>query len=164
VVPASELVPGDIVMLEAGDQVPADGRLLFANSVEIDEAMLNGESRPTAKDISPVDSDVVAVGDRSCMAHMNTVVTRGRLEMVVTATGMATEIGRIAGLLDATERTTLQRLLDGLAHSLAKLAAAIVTLVFVIGLLRGQSVSEVMLPRLRWRSPRSLRGCRRRRR
>ncbi len=147
VVPASELVPGDIVLLEAGDRVPADGRLLVANSVEIDEAVLTGESRPAAKDTAPIDADVVAVGDRSCIAHMNTVVTRGRLEMVVIATGMHTEIGRIAGLLGATEteRTPLQRQLDGLAHSLAKLAAVIVAAVFAIGLLRGQSVSEVML-------------------
>ncbi len=147
VVPTAELVPGDIVLLEAGDRVPADGRLLVANSVEIDEAVLTGESRPAAKDTAPLDADVVAVGDRSCIAHMNTVVTRGRLEMVVTATGMHTEIGRIAGLLGATEteRTPLQRQLDGLAHSLAKLAAVIVAAVFAIGLLRGQSVSDVML-------------------
>ncbi len=147
VVPASELVPGDIVLLEVGDRIPADGRLLVANSVEIDEAVLTGESRPAAKDTAPIDADVVGLGDRSCMAHMNTVVTRGRLEMVAIATGMHTEIGRIAGLLGATEteRTPLQRQLDGLAHSLAKLAALIVAAVFAIGLLRGQSVSEVML-------------------
>ena len=147
VVPAAELVPGDVVLLEAGDRVPADGRLLVANSVEIDEAVLTGESRPTSKNTAAIDADAVAVGDRSCVAHMNTVVTRGRLEMVVTATGMDTEIGRIAGLLAATEteRTPLQRQLDGLAHSLARLAAVIVAAVFVIGLLRGQSLSEVML-------------------
>ena len=149
VVPASELVPGDIVLLEAGDRVPADGRLLVANSVEIDEAVLTGESRPAAKHTLCIDAgaDAVPVGDRACVAHMNTVVTRGRLEMVVTATGMDTEIGRIAGLLASTEteRTPLQRQLDGLAHSLAKLAAVIVAAMFVIGLLRGQSVSDVML-------------------
>jgi Ca2+-transporting ATPase len=147
VVPAAELVPGDIVLLEAGDRVPADGRLLVANNVEIDEAVLTGESRPSAKGTGPVDADVVAVGDRTCVAHMNTVVTRGRLEMVVTATGMQTEIGRIASLLGgtATERTPLQRQLDGLAHSLAKLAALIVAAVFAIGLVRGESVSDVML-------------------
>ena len=147
VVPAVELVPGDIVLLEAGDRVPADGRLLVANNVEIDEAVLTGESRPTAKGTRAVVEEVVAVGDRSCMAHMNTVVTRGRLEMVVTATGMNTEIGRIAGLLGATEteRTPLQRQLDRLAHSLAKLAGVIVAAVFAIGLLRGQPISEVIL-------------------
>lgn len=147
VVPAAELVPGDIVLLEAGDRVPAVGRLLVANSAEIDEAVLTGESRPAPKSIAAIDDEVVAIGDRSCMAHMNTVVTRGRLEMVVTATGMGTEIGRIAGLLGATEteRTPLQRQLDRLAHSLAKLAGVIVAAVFAIGLLRGQPVSEVML-------------------
>ena len=146
-VTAAELVPGDIVLLEAGDRVPADGRLLVAHSVEIDEAALTGESHPTAKGTASVDGDAVAIGDRTCMAHMNTVVTRGRLEMVVTATGMATEIGRIAGLLGATEteRTPLQRQLDGLARSLAKLAALIVGAVCVIGMLRGQPASDVML-------------------
>ena len=146
-VPASDLVPGDIVLLGAGDRVPADGRLLVANNVEIDEAVLTGESRPAIKQLSLVDRDGVAVGDRSCIAHMNTIVTRGRLEMVVTATGMGTEIGRIAVLLrnTETERTPLQRQLDGLADSLSKLAAVIVAAVFVIGLLRGQSVSDVML-------------------
>ncbi len=147
VVLASELAPGDIVLLEAGDRVPADGRLLVANSVEIDEAVLTGESRPTAKDVDSVDAEGVSIGDRSCIAHMNTIVTRGRIEMVVTATGMDTEIGRIARLLSSTEseRTPLQRQLDGLAHSLAKLAALIVALVAAIGLLRGQSLSDVLL-------------------
>jgi P-type Ca2+ transporter type 2C len=146
-VPAAEVVPGDIVLLAAGDRVPADGRILIANNVEIDEAVLTGESRPTAKNTTALDDEAVAFADRSCMAHMNTVVTRGRLELVVTATGMETEIGRIAGLLGATEteRTPLQRQLDGLAHSLAKLAGAIVAAVFAIGLLRGQPISEVML-------------------
>jgi P-type Ca2+ transporter type 2C len=147
VVAASDLVPGDIVLLEAGDRVPADGRLLVANNAEIDEAVLTGESHPVLKQLDPIDREDVAVGDRSSMAHMNTIVTRGRIEMVVTATGMRTEIGRIAGLLQSTdaERTPLQRQLDGLAHSLAKLAGIIVLAVFVIGLLRGQSLSDVML-------------------
>ena len=146
-VPATQLVSGDIVLLEAGDRVPADGRLLLATNLEIEEAALTGESQPAAKDTEPRDRDQVAVGDRTCMAHMNTTVTRGSGELLVTATGMQTEIGRIAGLLRATptERTPLQRQLDGLGHSLAKLAGAIVIAVAVIGLLRGESVSDVIL-------------------
>ncbi len=135
------------MLLEAGDRVPADGRVLVANNAEIDEAVLTGESRPTTKGTAEVDTDDVAIGDRTCMAFMNTVVTRGRIEMVVTGTGMGTEIGRIAGLLGATEseRTPLQRQLDHLAHSLAKLAGLVVLAVLAIGLARGQSLTDVML-------------------
>ncbi len=144
-VPATELVPGDIVMLTAGDRVPADGRLLVAQGLEIDEAALTGEAQPVVKSTDTVDVD--AVGDRTCMAHMNTIVTRGRGEMVVTSTGMATEMGKVADLLRSTEAelTPLQRQLDGLAHSLAKLAGVVVALVFAIGLVRGQSLSDMLL-------------------
>ena len=145
--PAGELLPGDIVMIEAGDRVPADGRLLFANTLEVEEAALTGESQPSLKAIDAIDRDEVPLGDRKNMVYMNTTVTRGRGEYVVTATAMHTEIGRIAGLLreTETERTPLQKQLDGLAHSLAKLAAVIVIAVFVIGLLRGDSASELLL-------------------
>jgi len=145
--PAGELLPGDIVMIESGDRVPADGRLLFANSLEIEEAALTGESQPSTKGVESIDRDSVPLGDRKNMVYMNTTVTRGRGEYVVTATGMETEIGRIAGLLRATEteKTPLQKQLDGLAHSLAKLAAGIVIAVFVIGLIRGESASDLLL-------------------
>ncbi|MFM7045242.1 MAG: HAD-IC family P-type ATPase [Ilumatobacteraceae bacterium] len=146
-VAAGELVPGDIVVLEAGDRVPADGRLLVASSLEIEEAALTGESQPAVKSTDAADRDEVPLGDRVGMAFMNTQVTRGRAEMVVTATGMRTEIGRIAGLLRGTEseRTPLQVQLDGLAHSLAKLAGVIVAAVFVIGLIRGESATDLLL-------------------
>ena len=142
-----DLVPGDVVLLEAGDRVPADGRLVVASTLEIEEAALTGESQPATKRTDPVDRDEVSLGDRQGMAYMNTQVTRGRAELVVTATGMRTEIGRIAGLLRSTdtERTPLQQQLDGLAHSLAKLAGVIVAAVFVIGLLKGDSVSDLLL-------------------
>jgi Ca2+-transporting ATPase len=144
---ASDLLPGDVVMIESGDRVPADGRLLFANSLEIEEAALTGESQPSTKGTASIDRDGVPLGDRKNMVYMNTTVTRGRGEFVVTATGMGTEIGRIAGLLRATEteKTPLQKQLDGLAHSLAKLAAVIVIAVFVIGLLRGDSAADLLL-------------------
>jgi Ca2+-transporting ATPase len=145
-VPAGELVPGDIVLIEAGDRVPADGRLLFANSLEIEEAALTGESQPSPKSIDTIDRDDVGIGDRKNIAFMNTTVTRGRAEMVVTATGMHTEIGRIAGLLRATEqeKTPLQQQLDTLAHSLAKLAGLIVVAVFAIGLIRGGDIGDLL--------------------
>ncbi len=146
-VPASELVPGDIVAVEAGDRIPADGRLVEAVQLEVEEAALTGESVPASKGVGPVAGDDVPIGDRTSMVHMQTTVTRGRGEVVVTSTGMGTEIGRIAGLLrDAPdERSPLQHQLDALARSLAKLAAVIVALVFAIGLVRGEPVSELLL-------------------
>src|SRR5512132_2069036 len=96
---AEELVPGDVVLMEAGNRVPADGRICVAATLEIEEAALTGESLPVAKSTDPVPGDDVPLGDRTCLAYMNTSVTRGRGEMVVTATGMDTEIGHIANLL-----------------------------------------------------------------
>jgi len=146
-VPAAELVPGDVVAVEAGDRIPADGRVLEAVQLEVEEAALTGESLPVAKEVAPVDDPDVPVADRTSMVHMQTTVTRGRGELLVTGTGMATEIGRIAGLLREApqEKTPLQRQLDVLAHSLAKLAAVIVALVFAIGLVRGEDVSGLLL-------------------
>jgi P-type Ca2+ transporter type 2C len=143
---AEELVPGDVVMFEAGDRIPADGRLMSATSLEIEEAALTGESHPVVKTTAALDGPA-GLGDRTQMAFMNTTATRGRGEMVVTATGMNTEIGRIAGMLRGTEqgRTPLQRQLDSLAHSLAKLAGVIVAAVFAIGLIRGESVGDLLL-------------------
>ncbi len=143
----AELVPGDIVLVEAGDRIPADGRLLIANSIEIEEAALTGESHPAVKNTDAINRADVPLGDRACVAFMNTTVTRGSAELVVTATGMHTEIGRIAGLLGATpaERTPLQVQLDRLAHSLAQLAGVIVALVVIIGLARGEAFGDLVL-------------------
>ena len=146
-IPAAELVPGDIVAVEAGDRIPADGRLVEEVQLEVEEAALTGESLPVPKQVEPVEGADAAIADRTSMVHMQTTVTRGRGELVVTATGMGTEIGRIAGLLRSSpdEKTPLQRQLDDLAHSLAKLAGVIVALVFAIGLVRGEDVSDLLL-------------------
>lgn len=104
VLPAEELVPGDVVMFEAGDKVPADGRLVEAATLEIEEAALTGESTPVLKDTAAIDRPDVALGDRLNLAFMNTTVTRGRGVMVVTATGMQTEIGHIADMMSAVEQ------------------------------------------------------------
>ena len=146
-VPAAELVPGDVVAVEAGDRIPADGRVIEAVQLEVEEAALTGESLPVAKTPDPVAGDDLPVADRTSMVHMQTTVTRGRGELVITTTGMGTEIGRIAGLLReaAPEKTPLQRQLDHLAHSLAKLAGVIVGLVFLIGLIRGEDISDLLL-------------------
>ena len=145
-VPTADIVPGDIVLIEAGDRVPADGRLVVAVNTEIDESALTGESHPTSKSTDGVPDPDAPLGDRSCMAYMNTTVTRGRAELLVTGTGMSTEIGRIAGLLRSTkvEPTPLQRQLEGLAHSLAKLAGVIVAAVIAIGLVRGDDIADLL--------------------
>ena len=145
-VDTADIIPGDVVLVEAGDRIPADGRLLTATNLEIEEAALTGESLAVAKtlDIAAKDS---ALGDRKCMTFMNTTVTRGRGEFVVTTTGMNTEMGKIAGLLASTEsdKSPLQKQLDTLAHSLAKLAGVIVALVFIIGFISGDSLSDLFL-------------------
>lgn len=145
-IPSADLVPGDIVLVEAGDRVPADGRLTLAVNLEIDESALTGESQPASKSTDVVGGDEVSLGDRTCMAYMNTTVTRGRAELVVTSTGMSTEIGRIAGLLRATEedKSPLQKQLEGLAHSLAKLSGVIVSAVIIIDLLRGDKLGDTL--------------------
>ena len=145
-VPTEQIVPGDIVLVEAGDRIPADGRLLSAVNLEIEEASLTGESHASTKSLDPVAIDA-PIGDRKCAVFMNTTVTRGRAEFVVTATGMRTEMGHIAGLLQETEtdKTPLQKQLDNLAHSLAKLAAVIVAVVFIIGLVSGDEFQDLIL-------------------
>ncbi|MFI2486982.1 cation-translocating P-type ATPase [Promicromonospora kroppenstedtii] len=144
---AGDLVPGDVVLVEAGNRVPADGRITLAATLEIEEAALTGESLPVAKSTDPVASDDIPLGDRTCMAYMNTAVTRGRGEMVVTATGMNTEIGHIANLLASTEadKTPLQKQLDGLSKIIASIAAVALVFVVVLGLIRGESFDALFI-------------------
>ncbi len=146
-VPAEELVPGDVVSFEAGDKVPADGRLLVAATLEIEEAALTGESTPVLKTVEPVAGDEVALGDRVDMAYMNSTVTRGRGEMVVTATGMATEVGEISGMLSSVqqEKTPLTRQLDQLTVLITIMAGVALALVVVFGLLNGDDFDELFL-------------------
>jgi P-type Ca2+ transporter type 2C len=144
---AEELVPGDVVLMEAGNRVPADGRIALAATLEIEEAALTGESLPVAKATEPVHGDDVPLGDRTCMAYMNTAVTRGRGEMIVTATGMDTEIGHIADMLARTEtdKTPLQKQLDGLSKIIAIIAGIALALVVLIGLARGESLDTLFI-------------------
>ncbi|WP_426573099.1 cation-translocating P-type ATPase [Aquihabitans sp. McL0605] len=146
-VPAEELVPGDIVGFEAGDKVAADGRILVAATLEIEEAGLTGESTPVSKAIGAVEGDNIPLGDRLDMAYMNSQVTRGRGEMVVTATGMATEVGHISGMLSGVEqeKTPLTKQLDQLTVIITTLAAAALVLIVVLGLIRGDSFDELFL-------------------
>jgi len=143
---AADLVPGDILLLEAGDRIPADARVLSAHSAEVAEAALTGESQAVAKLPDVVDERSV-LAERHNMVFMNTVVTRGRLEAVVTATGMGTEMGRLAGLLAATAEgeTPLQQQLDSLGKRLALIASGVVALMFVFGLLRGDPLVQTAM-------------------
>ena len=146
-VPAEELVPGDVVVFEAGDKIPADGRLLVAATLEIEESALTGESVPVLKAVDAVTGEDVPLGDRLDMAYMNSTVTRGRGEMVVTATGMSTEVGQISGMLSQVqqEKTPLTRQLDQLTVLLTIMAAAALALVVVLGLIRGDDFDELFL-------------------
>jgi P-type Ca2+ transporter type 2C len=144
---AEEVVPGDVILVEAGNRVPADGRITVAATLEIEEAALTGESLPVSKGTDPVVGTDVPLGDRTCMAYMNSSVTRGRGELVVTATGMQTEIGHIADLLAHTEadKTPLQKQLDGLSKIIATIAGIALVLVVVIGLIRGDSFDDLFI-------------------
>ena len=133
---AEELVPGDMVLLEEGDRVPADGRLVDAVNLQIEEAALTGESVPVSKDTATIQSsENITVGDRQNMAFMGTAVNYGRGEMVVTTTGLQTELGNIAAMLLQVEEgiTPLQRRLNQLGRILAAGALIVVAIVFVVG-------------------------------
>jgi P-type Ca2+ transporter type 2C len=144
---AGELVPGDVVLVEAGNLVPADGRVSLAATLEIEEAALTGESLPVGKSTDPVLGEDVPLGDRTCMAYMNTSVTRGRGELIITATGMDTEIGHIADMLANTEtgKTPLQKQLDALSKIIASIAAVALVLVVLLGLARGESFDTLFI-------------------
>jgi P-type Ca2+ transporter type 2C len=142
---SAELVPGDIVLMEAGNRVPADGRLFVAATVEIEEAALTGESVASSKDTDTIANPEAPLGDRHCMAYMNTAVTRGRGEMIVTTTGMGTEMGKIADLLNKTEaeKTPLQKQLDRLTVIIASVAGLAFILMLIIGKAQGQEFSAI---------------------
>ncbi|NLH96759.1 MAG: cation-translocating P-type ATPase [Clostridiaceae bacterium] len=142
---SEELVPGDIVLLEAGDAVPADIRLTEASSLRIEEASLTGESVPVEKDIAALPSDHgdIPLGDRSNMAYMGTNVVYGRGEGVVVATGMSTEMGKIADIITRTEdeKTPLQRTLAGLSRVLTFCVLGISIFIFVFSVLENGGFS-----------------------
>lgn len=144
---ARDLVPGDIVLMEAGNLVPADGRLLECSNLQIQEAALTGESEPVEKDPQVLAGADLSLGDRRNLAYMGTVVTYGRGLTVVTATGMETELGRIAAMIQTVDRepTPLQRRLEQLGRGLAVVALVLVSVIFALGLLRGEDVTLLLL-------------------
>ena len=146
-VKGEEIVVGDIVILEAGDVVPADMRLLEVNTIKIEEAALTGESVPVEKDLVIPEGEDIGIGDRSNMAFASTNVTYGRALGVVTATGMDTEVGKIAHMLANTEesKTPLQENQDALGKWLTIMILVIAVIIFGIGLIRGYEWTHMLL-------------------
>jgi P-type Ca2+ transporter type 2C len=146
-VESTNLVPGDVVLVEAGDVVPADGRIVSSASLEVQEAALTGESAPVAKDRTTLPEGDVALGDRTDMVFQNTQVTRGSATFVVTDTGQTTEMGRIANMVTATKRTKspLQRELDGMTKVFGLLAWLAVAVIAIVGIIRGQEIHTLVL-------------------
>lgn len=146
-VQARDLVPGDIVLLEGGDRVPADGRVILAKGFDVEESALTGESLPVSKQAGAYVDPVSNLGDRINMVYMGTMVTRGKAEVLVTETGMSTEMGKIADLMQQSEEalTPLQQRLDQLGKVLVWLALAITLLVVLAGVLHGHKLYEMFL-------------------
>lgn len=144
---ALQLVPGDIVKLETGGYIPADGRVLEEVNLKIEEAALTGESEPVEKNIDAINKEDVGIGDRHNMVFMGTVVTYGRGTVIITETGMNTQLGNIADLIQGVEeeQTPLQRRLDYLGKVLAVGALVIIAVVVLLGLLRGEPLEELFL-------------------
>jgi len=145
--PARDLVPGDVILLRAGDKIPADVRLVEAVNLQIEEAALTGESVPVEKHVAAFSSHELALGDRKNMAYAGTAATYGRGRAMVVLTGMNTEFGQIAQMLQTIEtgKTPLQENLDKVGHTLARAAFVIVGIIVALGLFRGQPFIEMLI-------------------
>ena len=146
-IPAKELVPGDVILLDAGDAVPADGRLIEGHGLEVEESLLTGESVPVAKSTDPVSSPDAALGDRQCVVYLGTLVVGGRGTFVATATGPDTEMGKIAATLQSvhTDPSPLMREVRAFSKLIAIAAALAVVAIFGLGIARGLPVTDVLL-------------------
>ena len=145
--PASEIVPGDVIELEAGDNIPADVRLIEASTFSVQEAALTGESVPVEKNAASVLTASASLGDRRNMAYFGTIVATGRAKSVVVEIGMKTELGKIAGMLESyrPDPTPLQRRLSELGKVLVFVCLAIVSIIFALETARGGNFMEVLL-------------------
>src|SRR5262245_38375425 len=146
-VPAEELVPGDVVEVGAGDVVPADGRLLGAATLEVAESALTGESLPVAKGVETVTEPDAPLGDRTDMVYMNTNVTRGAGEFVVTTTGMATEVGHISGMLaqEDEQASPLTKQLNKLTSQILVISGTALVISIVLNMSRGEAFKTVFV-------------------
>jgi P-type Ca2+ transporter type 2C len=146
-IPSRDLVPGDVILLHTGDRIPADARLLEAVNLQVEEAALTGESVPVEKYIQHLMGDDLPVGDRKNMVYAGTAATYGRGKALVVATGMQTEFGKIAKLLQTIEtgKTPLQQNLDKVGAVLARAAFVVVAIIVAMGLVRGQPFVEMLI-------------------
>ncbi len=144
--PARDLVPGDVFLLRAGDKVPADARLFESVNLQVEEAPLTGESVPIEKHVAAISGET-AIGDRKNMVHAGTAATYGRGRAVVVSTGMNTEFGKIARMIQTIEsgKTPLQENLNRLGHTLARAAFVIVAIIVALGLFRGTPFIEMLI-------------------
>lgn len=147
VIPARELVPGDLVIIETGDYVSADLRIIEAANLKSQESSLTGESVPVEKETAPIEGTEVGVGDRINMLFSSSLITYGRGKAIVVETGMNTEVGKIAGMLNETEKqeTPLQRRLNKLGKTLGIAALVICAVIFVIGILQGKGIIDMFM-------------------
>lgn len=148
--PARELVPGDLILLEAGDRIPADARLAYAANFQSQEASLTGESTPVQKHAGTLDAEDVPLADRTNLAFMGTIAVSGKARALVVTTALHTQLGRIAAMIQQASEaeqteTPLQRRLEQFGYTLLWLALAVVTLVFVLGYLRGEPLVAMFL-------------------
>ena len=146
-IPSRDLVPGDVILLHTGDRMPADARLIEAINLQIEEAALTGESVPVEKHIDSLPINDLPVGDRKNMVYAGTAATYGRGKALVVATGMQTEFGKIAQLLQTVEtsKTPLQHNLDKVGTALARAAFVVVAIIVALGLVRGQPFVEMLI-------------------
>ena len=147
VVPAKELVPGDLVVLETGDYVPADLRITEAINLKVQEASLTGESVPVEKESTKIEEEDIPIGDMRNMLFSSSLVTYGRGKAIVVETGMNTEVGKIAGMLSNTQKqeTPLQKKLNSLGKTLGIVALIICAVIFVVGILQGREVINMFM-------------------
>ena len=142
---AEELVPGDLIFLEAGDMVPADGRIFRSSQLQIDESALTGESIPVEKKISQLKEDTT-LAERINMLYKGTFVTKGNAYGIITGTGMQTELGKIASLVQSAEQaaTPLEKKLQQFSKKLIKITVGLVVVIFIAGILNGQNILEML--------------------
>ena len=147
VIPARELVPGDLVIIETGDYVSADLRIIEAVNLKSQESSLTGESVPVEKSIEAIEGEEIGIGDIVNMLFSSSLITYGRGKAIVVETGMNTEVGKIAGMLNETEKqeTPLQKRLNSLGKTLGIAALAICAFIFVLGLLQGKDVISMFM-------------------
>ena len=145
-IPSSDLVPGDLVFIEEGDSISADGRILQEKNFSADESALTGESEPVAKQSDSLTEKEVSIGDRINMVHAGTAATRGNAYAIVTATGQASELGRISEMLTETEQrdTPLEQQLDRLGKTLMIISAVVAVVVIIAGIFTGQGLYDMI--------------------